>query len=341
MRKVLARYALYSFVCAIVCAMLPCAGSAEPIKLKLAYTRSDQTSIYRAVIKPFIDAVNADGKGVVEIEAYTGGVLGKDLTEQAQMALQGIADITFFVSGYTPQRFPDDRVLELPGLFADTREGSLVYARLLAANALGGYEDLIVLGAFMNSGKGFHTRTPVASLADFKGLKISTSTQIASATLEKLGMQSAVLPVNLIADAISAGKIEGAEVPLWVLFQFGIGRIATHHYLLQAGANPLALVMNRQKFEGLPVEVRAIIGKYSGDWLVERYLEFAQDDGSKQLEQLRADVRREVIVPSQADIDTAQKAFNSVIAEWAAASPQNGKLLNKAKVEIARLRAVR
>ena len=104
MLNVFARCALYSFICA---ALLPCAASAEPIKLKLAYTRSDQANIYRAVIKPFIDAVNTEGKGVVEINAFTGGVLGKELTEQAEMARQGIADITFIVPGYTPDRFPD------------------------------------------------------------------------------------------------------------------------------------------------------------------------------------------------------------------------------------------
>ena len=55
------------------------------------------------------------------------------------------------------------------------------------------------------------------------------------------------MPVNLVANALGSGQVDGAEVPLWVLFQFGIGRITTNHYLLHAGANSLALVMNRRR----------------------------------------------------------------------------------------------
>ena len=39
------------------------AASAEPIKLKLAYFSSDRTTTYLAMIKPFVDAVNARPRG--------------------------------------------------------------------------------------------------------------------------------------------------------------------------------------------------------------------------------------------------------------------------------------
>ena len=74
---------------------------------------------------------------------------------------------------------------------------------------------------------------------------------------------------------------------------------------------------------------------------MERYLEFAQDDDNAQLEQLKADARRKVVVPSQADTDAAQTAFKSVVAQWAAANPRNRELLLKAESEIAKLRASR
>jgi TRAP-type transport system periplasmic protein len=39
-------------------------------------------------------------------------------------------------------------VLELPGLFHDLREATLSYNGLIRANALRGYEDFFVIGAF-------------------------------------------------------------------------------------------------------------------------------------------------------------------------------------------------
>jgi len=66
------------------------------------------------------------------IRHYSGGVLGRDISQQPDLVLDGKADIAFVVPGYTPARFPDNAVVELPGLFHDTREATLVYIRLIA-----------------------------------------------------------------------------------------------------------------------------------------------------------------------------------------------------------------
>jgi hypothetical protein len=43
------------------------------------------------------------------------------------------------VPGYLPERFSDNSLVELPGLFRNTREGTEIYTRLIAQNALKGY----------------------------------------------------------------------------------------------------------------------------------------------------------------------------------------------------------
>src|SRR5471032_865476 len=143
MFKFLAQCALFS------CALLPCETLADPIELKLALFSSDRSMTYLAAVKPFVDAVNSDGRGLVQIVLYAGGVLGREIAQQPQTVLDGKADIAFVVPGYTPDRFPDNPVVELPGLFNDTREATLVYTRLIALNVLRGYEDFVVLGAYV------------------------------------------------------------------------------------------------------------------------------------------------------------------------------------------------
>jgi hypothetical protein len=51
---------------------LPATANADPAVLKLAFFGSDRSTTY----KPFLDAVNAEGKGLVEIVLHSGGVLG-------------------------------------------------------------------------------------------------------------------------------------------------------------------------------------------------------------------------------------------------------------------------
>lgn len=63
-------------------------------------------------------------RGLVKTVLYA-GVLGREIAQQPQTILDGKADIAFVVPGYTPDRFPDNSAVELPGLFTGTREAPL------------------------------------------------------------------------------------------------------------------------------------------------------------------------------------------------------------------------
>src|SRR6202050_5866264 len=157
MLKALVRCALLSF------ALLPGMAIAEPIKLKFSYYTSDREVIYLTAIKPFIDSVNAAANGLIEIDAFTSGSLGKSYAGQAQLVLDGGADFAFVNPGLTPEQFPDDTVTELPGLFRDVREASIVYTRLVATGALRGYEDFFVVGAVAGGPPSVHTPPHISS----------------------------------------------------------------------------------------------------------------------------------------------------------------------------------
>ncbi len=47
----------------------------EPIKLRLAFFSSDRANVYLAAIKSFVDAVNGEAKGLIDIEVYFSGAL--------------------------------------------------------------------------------------------------------------------------------------------------------------------------------------------------------------------------------------------------------------------------
>lgn len=314
------------------------AAVAEPIKLKFAFFSSDRSSLYQAAVKPFVDAVNAEAKGLLEIEVYFSGALGKTPVLQSEALRDGAADIAFVISGQTPDMFQDTAVIELPGLYRDMPEATRVFTRLVAANALRGYEDFFVIGAFAVEQGSIHTRAPVASLDDLRGKRIRVNNPILVATLNKLGMSAVVMPINLTAEAIGSGKIDGAAAPVLPLFEFGIGRIANYHYFLPISFAPLVVLMNRKTFVSLPNEAKDIIRKYSGEWAAERFTATFEAINSQWMEQLKSDSRRKVIFPPQSDLDTTQAAFRTVIEEWLAKSPRNSELLKAAEMQLAKLR---
>lgn len=332
MFKMFARCALFAF------ALMPAASAAEPIKLKFAYFSSDRTTTYLAAIKPFVDAVNAEAAGLVQIDVSLSGILGKNPAQQLQLVLDGAADLAFVVPGYTPALFPDNEVIELPGLFRNIREATLVYTGLIAANALRGYDELFVVGAFATEPETIHTRPQVASLQDLKSIRIRANNSMQAAATEGLGMVSVEMPINQASSAISAGKLDGAMVGPAPLIEFGISRVVANHYLLGVSSAPLVVVMSRKTFEKLPEQVRNIISKFSGRWTAEQYIKTYQTENTAAVDSLKQDSNRKVVVPSPADLARAQAVFRSQVAAWAAADPRHQHLLAQAEGELSKIR---
>jgi TRAP-type C4-dicarboxylate transport system substrate-binding protein len=324
----------------ILTAAIPAAASAAPIKLKLAFFTSDRISLYTDMVKPFVDAVNSEAPDELQIQVYSSGELGKSPAQQAQLVLDDVADIAFVIPGAT-DCFPDNAVVELPGLFHGVREASLVFTALLADQALGGYEDFTVIGAFATEPESIHSHAAIASLDDLRAKKIRISSATEASALELLGMQPILMPVTAVSAAISDGSIDGAAIAPALLEEFGIGRVATYHYLLHTSSGSLSLLMNRKKFESLPVSAQTIIRKYSGVWAATRFADGYEKLNAQATERLQADPRRSVVMPSQTERNRAEIAFKSVTEEWASRSPHNRGLLNLATAEIAKFRSAR
>jgi TRAP-type C4-dicarboxylate transport system substrate-binding protein len=325
----------------LIFALLPSAALAEPIKLRLSLITSDRSLVYLGDVKPFVDAVNAEAKGLLEIEIYFSGALSNVATQQPELVMDDVADIAFILPGYTPERFRDNTIVELPGLFESPREASIVYTRLIASGTITGYEEYFVIAALMSPATNIQSRRPIASIEDLRGLAVRVNNPTEAAVLEKLRMRPIPMAINLTLEAMSSGELDSATVPAALLFEFGIGRVASYHYLLDIGSVPLALVMNRKKFDALPERARDIIRKYSGEWPIERYLVTYEAAGTQVMKQLSSNPRRTVVYPSSSDLHIARAAFKAMIDEWIAESPRNLELFHTVEAQIAKFRAAR
>lgn len=330
--------ALFVLFATLVAASISTAA-ADPITLKLSFFTSDRSVAYQAAIKPFVDAVNKEGNGLLKIDVYLSGALGKVQKDFPQQILDGTADIGFIIPGQNPERFVDNPVIELPGLFKNVREATLTYTQLIAANALAGYRDFYVIGAFATTPEIINSRKPIGSLASLRGQKIRVNNPTEATALAKLGAVPVVLAFNETAPAISSGALDGATVPFAQLFDVGIGRLASHHYLLKTSVAPLALLMNRKVFDHLPDQAKTLIRKYSGEWAAARFIEAYEIADRKVLDEVRADARRTIVVPSPSDQRTADQIFQSIIQDWANASTHNRDLLNLTETDLAKIRA--
>jgi len=226
---------------ASACALVVLIGSiaradAEPIVLKLSFFTSDRELAFQGVIRPFLDAVNAKGNDIVRIDSYTSGTVGQNFAQQVDVVAQQTADIAFVNPALTPTRFPEQAVMQLPGVFSSAREATLVYNRLIQMDAFRDLSAFVVIGAVANYPLIIHARAAVTSLSDLKGKRLRASNMIEAVTLKSFGVIPSPTPINEITDAISHGTLDGATVPPGPLFEFGVARLAGYHYLLSLGA---------------------------------------------------------------------------------------------------------
>jgi TRAP-type transport system periplasmic protein len=201
----------------------------------------------------------------------------------------------------------------------------------------GCFDDLkpfTVIGAFANYPLVIHTKPKVTSLAELKGKRLRVNNTLEADTLKSLGVVPVLMPINEITDAISGGVIDGATVPPGPLFEFGIARVASYHYVLPLGAAPLLVLMNKAKFDSLPPQAQQIIRRYSGRWLAEKYLEKYESHTESVLEQLRTNPRRVVTEPTPEDLKIVASAFAAVRADWLLSSPRRRTLFQTLEQQI-------
>lgn len=323
---------------ALAVLMLSTAVSAQPITLKLSFFSSDRSHIYLSSVRPFVDAVNLEGADRVRIEPYLSGRLGA-LDHLSQQVRDGTVDIGVVIPAYERAIFPDMTVIELPGLFKSAAEATRVFSQLLEQDRLGGLNDFVVIGALASEPESIHLRRPIAELAGLKGLTIRANNPIEAQVLDALGAKSSIIALNQSAQAISAGEIDGAYVSPVPMIEFGIGRVAPFHYFLRTSCVPSLLLMSRKKFDGLPADVRELIRKYGGTWLLENYIRIDDIATAREMKQLLADPKRTVVFPSASDMRTADAIFAKIIDGFAAQGTHNAALVEAARAALAKLRA--
>jgi TRAP-type C4-dicarboxylate transport system substrate-binding protein len=306
---------------------LPLAAVAQqPVKLKFAVFSPDTERLFNTVKKPWVAAVNKASGGAIEIELYPNGALGRAPQQQAQMVIDGVTDIGFIVPPFTPGRFPDSEVLELPGMFRDLAEGTRVYTRLVQNGTLKDYGDYYPIAMWSTPPFSVHSNFPINSINDLKGKRVRGSGVIQIESLKGLGAVTVGMPPTEVPEALSRRTIDASTSQPAVVYDFGLDRVTSHHYFVRLGIVPLAVVMNRKKFESLPQAGQDAIRKYDMDYINKLYIDSMLEYDASLVKRLQTDPKRKVVFPDAGDQKAAQAAFEPVVKAWAGKTPRNAEV---------------
>jgi TRAP-type C4-dicarboxylate transport system substrate-binding protein len=328
-------------IAAIAAALLGTGANAQttPVKLKFAVFTPDAEMTHQIVMKPWVEKVNRESGGTLEIQTFPNGALGRNPALQTKMIQDGIADIAWVIPSYTPGVYLDDDVFELPNIIQSSTEGSVAAWRLLQKGMLRGYDQYYMIALFVTSPYTFHTNFPVRKPEDLRGKKVRVVGTISTDAVKAAGAVPEGMPVTQVVEAISRGVIDGTTGHPISMFDFGISRVANNHYLGKIGTVTLGIFMNKAKFDSLPPQAKAAIENNRGEALSRAFGKMSEDRNAELIAEWRKDGKRLVVEPTADQTAAWDKLLSPVVAAWENKDPRNKALAAEMRKELAATRA--
>jgi TRAP-type C4-dicarboxylate transport system substrate-binding protein len=196
--------------------------------------------------------------GKVQVDTFPGGTLlnAKNMLEGV---IAGQADIGCLCMAYQPGRFVVTNAVSLPLGVTSARVGSLVLWDLWYKYQPDEFKAVKVLAMFTTAPTNIMSKVPVRNLNDLKGLDLRAS-GVAAQILGAWGANPVGMPMPATVEALQKGVVKGLFSSLETMKDFKFAETCKYVTMTDAGGiYPFAVVMNQQKWQKLPEDVKKVM----------------------------------------------------------------------------------
>ncbi|MDP1670270.1 TRAP transporter substrate-binding protein [Phaeovulum sp.] len=300
---------------------------AQEVTLRLHEFLPLNSVVSAEIIDPWAGRIEAASGGRIKIEIFPSMQLGGKPADLVDQLVDGVVDIVWTLPGYTPGRFPRTEVFELPFLVADAESASRAYWEIAQSDMIAtDFKDMQILGTWVHGPGVVHSSRPVLRLEDMAGLKLRAPSRITAQLLEGLGAVALGMAVPAVPEALSRGVIDGALMPWEITSSIRVPELVHNHTEFPGRAIYVAtfiLAMNKERYAGLPDDLRAIIDAESGaDFSARAGRTLALADVPMRIDALA--MGNAVTVLDVAEAARWQAAAGPVVAGWNASMTAAG-----------------
>jgi len=337
---------LFSTMALLVACVVGSGGAAaQEVTLTVHHFLSTKAVAQARFLEPWAARIEAASGGRLSFEIFPSMTLGGSPQELFQQARDGVADIIWTVLGYTPGVFSRTEVFNLPSVHG----GSAVITNLaiqdvMAEHLAEDFADVRVLLVHVHSGQVLLTTdATVRGLADVEGLKLRVPSRSGTWMIQAMGADPVAMPVPDLPQSLAQRVLDGAFVPMEVALPLKLLEIAPHGVELAGGrrfgTTTFLLAMNKDRYESLPDDLRALIDAESGVALA-RIAGEAWDAFEQEVMDRAAERGHPVVRLSEAASAPFLAAFQTVEERWVADATARGlpaqEILDAAKAAVAR-----
>jgi TRAP-type C4-dicarboxylate transport system substrate-binding protein len=252
-------------------------AAAQEFTFKLHHLLPPVSSAHKNMLVPWANKVMKESNGRIKIDIYPAMQLGGKPPQLIDQVRDGIVDIVWTLPGYTPGRFTETEVFELPFMHKNTASTNKALTEFLTRHG-DEYKDYKVIAMFVHAGQLFHSIKPIRTAADLEGLKIRTPTRTGGWMIEAMGATPVGAPVPKIPELLSKGVVDAVMIPYEVTIPLKVNELVKYHTVLagdipRINTSTFIIAMNKQSYEKLPADLKKVIDDNSGmkiaDWLAQ------------------------------------------------------------------------
>ncbi len=223
------------------------------------------TPPFHTVNASVIERLNADlsaaTNGALTVRGYHGGELGRGPAEQYVRAVQGAADITWGLPGYTSSQFEKTMIAELPGTLEVDRLGYEALWNAFEDHLKGEFPATVPIALWTSEPNVIIMRDKVVRTpADMAGLRIRVAGATAAEVVEALGATPVQMPIVEVYNALQTGLIDGVVTGASTLTDFKLDEVADAITIgAPLGRLTFFAVMNEDSYNSLGDAERAAL----------------------------------------------------------------------------------
>ena len=247
-----------SVMCLVLMPLLG-VGNAAPIELKMAHWSAPESKEHE-IMKAGADWFEKRFPGRVKVSIYPSSTL-LGPTALYEGTFKGITDIAFVVPQWTPGRFPKSEVIDLPPGVPSAVEGTNIYWDFFNKFLADEWKEVKVLSLHVQVPQSLHTKSkPIRTFDDIKGQKMRVY-GIGSDVMKAFGGVPVSMPMSEAYEAIRTGIVSGIMVPFSEMKGYRLIDVCNYHTEMDTIASPFLILMNKQKWESLPADMKQAIDK--------------------------------------------------------------------------------
>jgi len=277
------------------------------------------TSTYGELFGRFIEKVNSEGKGLVQIR-LVGGPEAVPSFEQGNAVRSGVLDIASIPPSFYATIAPeaDAAILSTQSVAQQRKSGAWDELNK-------GHNQKMSAWLLATYGQGvpFHiyTNKPVATIGDIKALKLRTVPNY-TPFFNTLGATLATLPPGEVQASLERGVVDGYGWPLLGIFDLGWGQYTK--YRVDPGFYDVVvnILVNLNKWKSLREDQRAFLSRMA-QWLDEENLAWTKEKSAAEMKRQRdAGINAVNLGPAY-----RSQAYNAYWAELSKRAPEAIKAL--------------